>query len=235
MLSENQLEAMSAARAGAGGSTMTAFATLMQRCGLSQREAAELLEVRLDTVKSWSSGRNPVRLAIINELRELYRKIERAGRELAEEQKYPIEQHRQISGEPVLLEFGLAQSDAEARTLGFPCIGAHAAALGIAIANLPGDVGVDIVPRRRGETMTPIVESQKPVSPAITKLVNARAMRGQLEKKLSEEREDFVIYLSTKDSESRMWLEAELRKNKDFKTWLALGWTIDELEDRAKP
>jgi hypothetical protein len=214
--------------------TMTAFALLLQRCGLSQREASELLEVRLDTVKSWSSGRNPVRLAIINELRELHRKIELAGQQLAAMVQHPIDVQREESGEAVQLVFGLARSDPEARKLGFPCTGAHAAALGVAIAALPGDVEVEIVPRRPGETMTAGVQWRKPVAPAVTKLANARALRMKLEKKLSEAHENFVIYLTAKTKESRMWLEAELCKIEDFKTWLALGRTIEELETRAK-
>jgi hypothetical protein len=164
MFSQNK--AMSAALVGDESTTMTTFSILMQRCGLSQREASELLEVRLDTVKSWSSGRNPVRLAIINELRDLHRKIERAGQELVAMVQRPIEMQREESGEPTKLEFGLAQSDAEARKLGFPCTGAHTAALGVAIASLPDNIEVEIVPRQTGATMTAIVDwKTKPVAP----------------------------------------------------------------------
>lgn len=162
----NHVQTTSAAYGNAQDWTMSAFALLMQRCGLSQREVAEFLEVRLDTIKSWSSGRNPTRLAIINEMRDLCHKIEESGQRLAEGQSRLIEKQREDSGQSVLLEFGVAQSDAEARTLGFPCIGAHAAALGVAIANLPSDVEVDVVPRRRGETPTAIVDWLKSVPPA---------------------------------------------------------------------
>jgi hypothetical protein len=112
----NYVQTTSAAYGDAQDWTMSAFALLTQRCGLSQREVAEFLEVRLDTVKSWSAGRNPTRLAIINEMRDLCHKIEESGRQLAEGQKHFIEIQRQDSGEPVLLEFGVAQSDVEART-----------------------------------------------------------------------------------------------------------------------
>jgi hypothetical protein len=213
-----------------GATMMSTFALLMQRCGLSQRETAEMLEVRLDTVKSWSSGRNPVRLAVVNELRVLYQKIERAGLSLCDTAQMTIDHQRKISGEPVLLEFGLAQSDAEARQLGFPCIGAHAAALGVAIANLSDDVDVDIVPRRRGDTLTAIVDWKKPTASAAMELSRARKQREQLEKKLHNEREDFAIYLATAPSEGRTWLEAELRQNDSFRKWLALGRTIEKLE-----
>ena len=43
----------------------TAFALLCQVCGLSTREAAAFLGTRHDTVKSWSSGRNPTPAGII--------------------------------------------------------------------------------------------------------------------------------------------------------------------------
>ncbi len=60
---------------------MTLFALLRDRCGLSHREAAEFLGVRLDTVKSWSSGRNPCPPGVIEALRSLYRSMDRAASE----------------------------------------------------------------------------------------------------------------------------------------------------------
>ena len=115
---------------------MTAFAMIAQRCGLSLREAADFLDVRLDTVKSWSSGRNPAAAGAIAELRALYAQIERAaGEGLAQIAKM----------KPETAELGLAKSDAEAKRLGFPCIGAHGAALGIIAAK--AGIPVSIVPR----------------------------------------------------------------------------------------
>jgi hypothetical protein len=38
----------------------TLYSACLSRLGLSQAEAAALHDVRLDTVKSWSAGRNPV-------------------------------------------------------------------------------------------------------------------------------------------------------------------------------
>lgn len=115
---------------------MTAFALLIKRCGLSLSEAADFLSVRIDTVKSWSSGRNPVPEGAIDELRALYAKIERAAEEgLAQIAKM----------NPEAADLGLAKSDAEAKRLGFPCIGAHGAALGIIAAK--AGIPVSIVPR----------------------------------------------------------------------------------------
>lgn len=47
----------------------TLYAACLSRLGLSQSEAAALHKVRLDTVKSWSAGRNPVPAGAWDELR----------------------------------------------------------------------------------------------------------------------------------------------------------------------
>jgi hypothetical protein len=47
----------------------TLYAACLSRLGLSQAGAAELHDVRLDTVKSWSSGRNPVPAGAWSDLR----------------------------------------------------------------------------------------------------------------------------------------------------------------------
>lgn len=48
----------------------TLYAACLSRLGLSQSGAAELHGVRLDTVKSWSSGRNRVPEGAWDELRQ---------------------------------------------------------------------------------------------------------------------------------------------------------------------
>jgi len=63
----------------------TPFAVLAERCGLSQREAAEFLKVRLDTVKSWCAGRNAAKPAVLAELRGLYANIQAAADKLAQD------------------------------------------------------------------------------------------------------------------------------------------------------
>lgn len=57
---------------------MTTFAASLRLCGLSQGEAADFLGVRLDTVKSWSAGRNPVPEGVWTMLADLWRRIEDA-------------------------------------------------------------------------------------------------------------------------------------------------------------
>lgn len=118
---------------------ITPFALLLNRCGLSHREAAAFLRVRLDTVKSWSSGRERVRPSVLAELRALYARIERAAAEVT-----AVLPARHLAA-PDLIELGLASDDAEAQAIGWPCVGVHAAVVGIVAARL--DLPVRIVPR----------------------------------------------------------------------------------------
>jgi DNA-binding transcriptional regulator YiaG len=119
----------------------TAYKLLMQRCGLSQAEAAELHEVGLDTVKSWCAGRNPAPAAALAELRQLHLAISLAATRLAEKAI------KRLRGGTI--ELGTVDDDRAALALGFPCVGAHEAALGLALA-LMGDVTVVFRPHARG-------------------------------------------------------------------------------------
>ncbi len=115
----------------------TIIAILLDRCGLSIREAAEFLNVRDDTIKSWRSGRNPTPPKVIGELQALYLKIGVAAREaLAVINQAPLDAD---------IELGIAVDDYEAKSLGFPCVGAHAALLGLVVAS--SGRAMRIVPR----------------------------------------------------------------------------------------
>lgn len=117
----------------------TVFGLLLARCGLSHREAADVLRVSQDTIKSWAAGRRPPPDGVVTELRALYAKIEAAASqavELAREQQ------------PDALELGLARSDREARSLGWPCVGAQAAAFGLIAAR----IGIPVRIAARGAT-----------------------------------------------------------------------------------
>lgn len=120
----------------------TTFSLLLSRCGLSHREAADHLGVRPDTVRSWSCGRNPTPSGVIAELRALYHAIEIAAARHVAEIEWLIAWQR-----PESVEIGLAATDAEARArpIGLPCVGAHAALIGLVAARL--DVPVVVVPR----------------------------------------------------------------------------------------
>lgn len=130
--------------------TTTAFALLVQLCGLSQREAAETFEVRLDTVKSWSAGRNRAPDRILLQLATLASEIGYAAEEAAAviaENMRKIEAAGRDPAE-VPVELGLASDDTEAKSLGLPCVGAHRALLArVAAIAIRAGLTVEIVPR----------------------------------------------------------------------------------------
>lgn len=104
---------------------ITPFALLLARCGLSHREAAQVLDVRLDTVKSWASGRNPTSPGAMDELRALYRRIETAAADALANRADP--------DDPAIVDC-LARTDADAALRGWPCVGAQAAVIGLVVA-----------------------------------------------------------------------------------------------------
>jgi len=120
----------------------TPFAVLAERCGLSQREAAEFLKVRLDTVKSWCAGRNVAKPAVLAELRMLYTNIQAAADKLARDNERLLEQQRERDIPQRAIVFGLAETDDVARAYGFPSQGPYMAAIGLALLRLPNDVAI---------------------------------------------------------------------------------------------
>lgn len=108
----------------------TLFSLLVQVCGLSHREAAELLKVRHDTVKSWSAGRNRTPDAVLEELVALAARIEKAATEALAQIEAAAVQH----GVPAEIELGIASDDAEAQSIGWPCVGAQSACLALVVA-----------------------------------------------------------------------------------------------------
>src|SRR5262249_48206923 len=125
----------------------TPFAVLAERCGLSQREAAEFLKVRIDTVKSWCAGRNVAKPAVLAELRGLYASIQAAADQLAQDNRRLLELQRERGDEPRGIVFGLAETDDIARAFGFPSQGPYAAAIGLALLRLPDDVAIVMQPQ----------------------------------------------------------------------------------------
>ncbi|HXW26315.1 MAG TPA: hypothetical protein VEK73_16345 [Xanthobacteraceae bacterium] len=124
----------------------TPFAVLAERCGLSQREAAEFLKVRLDTVKSWCAGRNVAKSSVLSELRGLYGMIEAAAERLAHHNKLLLEMQRK-RGVPPGIVFGFAETDDVARAHGFPSQGPYMAAIGLALLRLPDNVAIQMEPQ----------------------------------------------------------------------------------------
>ena len=119
---------------------MTPYALLLDRCGLSHGEAADFHAVHPDTPRKWAVGRSRVPAGAIAELRALYARIEAAAVEALDQ----IEALA-AEGAPDRVELALASDDTEAQALGWPCVGAQAAMLGLVVACMAGDVA--IVPR----------------------------------------------------------------------------------------
>jgi hypothetical protein len=102
-----------------------------ETCGISQAEAEEFHDARLDTVKSWCSDRRPAPDGVINELKALARGIHQAGVDHAEMCK------QLVSGGVLMI--GIPHDNADARVCGFPSLEAHMRATAIAISLLPDD------------------------------------------------------------------------------------------------
>jgi hypothetical protein len=137
---------------------------LRESCGLSQSEAAEFVhEVRLDTVKSWSSDRRPAPQFAVNQLQSLLRTIRDAGEQFAKDL-------RVRSPENVFI-IGHAHDDDDARGCGFPSLNSHMHSIAIAISLLPDDADIRLAPRVRGSIPAPIMEKEKIVATETDRLV----------------------------------------------------------------
>jgi hypothetical protein len=126
---------------------------LREACGLSQQEAAEFHEARLDSVKSWCSDRRPAPAGVINELQELMRDVEQAGENFAAALKRTTQGNAFTIGTPI--------DDRDAGDAGFPSTAAHVRAIAIAISRLPNDAEVDLVPNSRGALPTATMQRGK--------------------------------------------------------------------------
>jgi hypothetical protein len=133
---------------------MTPFALLLGTAGLSHREASDFLQVRLDTIHTWSSGRNNCRPAVLAELRDLIQKQERAAREAIAQIEQVRSQHPAAE-----IELGYPTDDYEAKGLGWPCVGAwRAMAARVVVAALP----VRLEPRGSSLATAAAIEAHQP-------------------------------------------------------------------------
>ena len=108
----------------------TLFDLLAHACGLSQREATDFLRVRLDPIKSWTSGRRQAPQEALAELAALAAHIDTAAIEAVAQIDAMAAQH----GAPPEIDLGVASDDAEAQSIGWPCVGAQCASLGLVVA-----------------------------------------------------------------------------------------------------
>ncbi|MEO6842657.1 MAG: hypothetical protein ABI192_18070 [Bradyrhizobium sp.] len=141
-----------------GETAVTSVYDLLRReCGLSQKEAADFHEARIDTVISWCSGRRNAPPGVIDELRDLRRDMIEAGHTLA----YLVQLIPQFDDNgDRFIRVGLPHDDDDAIVCGFPCMSVCETAVGLAVAELPRGVPVRLVPRVRGSIPTAVTQKE---------------------------------------------------------------------------
>jgi hypothetical protein len=124
---------------------------------LSSSEAAQFLDVSLDTVKSWSSGRNNAPEWAIDDLRLLWLELERRA-EMVVQQLY--EAIKAQGSPPSTIEFGAPATDREAQEeLDLPF--ASVFDTFIAIVMTRTDIPVVVVPRESTPLNRSAVEARE--------------------------------------------------------------------------
>lgn len=124
---------------------MSLYASLQGLCGLSNREAAEFFRVSPSSIDKWRlSTRNPPPRGALEALADLHARQRKAAQAMIEIVQEQINAHGPKGG----IELGFCSDDAEAQSLGWPCVGAHRAVLAmVAAAVIPLGTEVDFVPR----------------------------------------------------------------------------------------
>lgn len=112
---------------------MTPFGALAALAGLSHREAADFLAMRLDSVKSAVTGRRAAPPGAIADLAALITAQEHAARETLMEIEAAVKKHGPVDG----FDLGYPADDHEAALLGFPCVGAWGAMAARIVAASP--------------------------------------------------------------------------------------------------
>ena len=134
---------------------MNPYSILISYAGLSHREASEFNKVRLDTVKSWSSGRNRAPEGAIDELIDLVNLQD----QMANSALLRIHALAAENGAPEFIELGYPADDYEAQTLGWPCVGAWRAMAARVIAKSTHPV--QLVPRGSTPATAAAIEARE--------------------------------------------------------------------------
>jgi transcriptional regulator with XRE-family HTH domain len=120
---------------------VTPFAALAGLAGLSQREAAEFSGASPSAIDKMARGKRSTPEGILEQLRELIRTQAHTAAEALGDIRRLAGEH----GAPEEIELGYPADDHEARSLGWPCVGAWRAMAARVIADTP--VAVRLVPR----------------------------------------------------------------------------------------
>jgi hypothetical protein len=113
-------------------------------CGLTHEECAAYLEVRLDSVKSWSSGRRSVPPGVGEKMIKLWREMEEEASKIVDGIEAQLEELAD-QGSPEMVEFGIPAAREEAKELGWPAVGCFLRIAALVAANI--EVPLELVER----------------------------------------------------------------------------------------
>jgi hypothetical protein len=147
---------------------------IRETCGISQAEAAEFHDARLDSVKSWCSDRRAAPAGVIREIRSLAKEIHEAGSSYAIVLKNMAEV-KTVNKD--IFEVGLPHDDRDARHCGFPSLSAAMRAISVAILNLPDDAQIQMGPRTRGDRPINLIPQVVETTFAIRAAVRRQGIR----------------------------------------------------------
>lgn len=116
----------------------TMFSLLVDRCGLSQREAADFLKVSPSAVDKMARGVRATPDGIVDELADLYLRISLTAEEIM--QMVAGLEKKGVDPEDRIV---VTMTDAQAKKRGWPCAAPANAAVGIAIALSKHDFTVE--------------------------------------------------------------------------------------------
>lgn len=123
---------------------VTLFNSLRELCGLTHEECAAYLDVRLDSVKSWSSGRRSVPDGVETQLIKLWRLMENEASRIIDNIEAQLIE-LEAFGMPESIEFGIPKSREEANELGWPSVGSFMRIAALVAANV--EVPLELVER----------------------------------------------------------------------------------------
>lgn len=131
---------------------MTPFALLLMISGLSQREAAEFLNISASSVDKMSRGTRSAPPGVIDEMRGLIEKQETSAQSA-------VDKIRKIlvkKDPPEMIQIVYPSDDAEAKSFGWPCVGAWCGMAARVIAASP--IKISIVSAHEKSTTDPLLD-----------------------------------------------------------------------------
>lgn len=132
----------------------TSYQRLTVACGLTADDAARLHRVPVATVRMWSRDWLLAPPWAVSQLSKLQQQIERAA-------ERTVAELEQQAGDNDMIELVIARDDTEAKSLGLPCVGSHAALVRLIADKLKRPVKMTV----SGATSVGTNEGHKNLSP----------------------------------------------------------------------